>query len=158
MTKKPESRIVLALDQMSKARALKIAEEASGHVWGFKVHDLLFHYGAEMVYELSQFGKVIADAKLFGSREEVYSSIRIFRSAGADIITVGTWLGAEESGDDLAGLDLNYGYDVASFNSEITFLVSKNGADLHVVGRPLIEAENFLEEIEKLNTKFSVGK
>jgi len=155
MPKKPESQIVLALDQMSKDRALKIAEEAAGKVWGFKVYDLLFHYGAEIVYELSRFGKVIADARLQGSWDEMQRCIKIFRTAGADIITVSSYIGSNESSDDLAGVDLNYGYDVADFNSKINFLVAKNGADLHVVGRPLVGAENFLEEIERLNTKIS---
>lgn len=88
MPKKIESRIVLALDRMSKERALKIAEEASGLVWGFKVHDLLFHYGAEIVYELSQRGKVIADARLWGAVSEIQRCSEIYRTAGADIITM----------------------------------------------------------------------
>jgi len=163
--KKPESRIVLSLDQMSRARATKIAEEAAGLVWGFKVHDLLFHYGAEIVYELSRFGKVIADARLFGSIHEMNTCIEIFRTAGADIITV-------LNGPGYVGCDLDHlasfdcddandehycelrGYGWCVRGAKFNFL-HNTGTDLYIIGRPLIEAENLVEAIEKTNAEIS---
>ncbi|MEK7140027.1 MAG: hypothetical protein AAB805_01775 [Patescibacteria group bacterium] len=35
-------RIIVALDGMSATKALRLAGKLSGHVWGFKVNDLLF--------------------------------------------------------------------------------------------------------------------
>jgi orotidine-5'-phosphate decarboxylase len=169
--KKPESRVVLSLDQMSKARALKIAEEATGLVWGFKVHDLLFHYGAEIVYELKQFGKVIADARLWGNRDEVKGNIRILRTAGADIVTV---LNSADYLDEdvsyLASVDCvndehfcvlrGYGYCVDVSNDiqdqRTTFNVRcESGTDLFVYGREVIAEENFGEILEKLAGEIS---
>jgi len=152
--KKPESRIVLALDQMSKERALKIAEEASGLVWGFKVHDLLFHYGAEMVYELGRWGKVIADARLCGSLEEMQSCINIFRTAGASVITISSVIKLEGPCDDLAsmGVTNGYGYMMARVEgTTFNVLRSIDGEELPIYGHPLIAAENLTEALEKLN-------
>jgi len=154
--KKVESLVVLSLDQMSKERALKIAEEASGLVWGFKVHDLLFHYGAEIVYELSSFGKVIADARLHGSLEEMQSCIKIFRTAGASVITIYSITKLEGPCDDLAsmGVTSGYGYMMARVKGT-TFNVLRAETDLYIIGRPLIEAENLVEAIEKANAEIS---
>ena len=163
MTKKPESRIVLALDQMSKERALKIAEETSGLVWGFKVHELLFHYGAEIVYDLKQWGKVIADARLWGAEGEIRRNIRIFKTAGADIVTVMGSAGYSVKSDleYLASADcldswghscsvLGYGY--CAQGTKINVL-RDDKLSLYIFGRDLVARENLLEEIKKTNNE-----
>ena len=99
--------LIIALDRMSMSKALQFAKAASGHVWGFKVNDLLLHYGAEIVYELKKFGNVMADPKLHDIPNTINNSIEILRSAGADIITVhasANYAPAKDQGNFLAGI------------------------------------------------------
>lgn len=162
MKKSTDSRIVLALEQMSMERALKIAEEAQELVWGFKVSDLIFHYGAEIIYELKRFGNVVADVKLIGSHDEIKRAIKIFRVAGADVITVMSYL-YDETWDDLArvGTGLNHCKEYAwtmdqEMEEEKTILVLRNKeVNLRIFGRKLIAKENFIEALEKINKELN---
>jgi orotidine-5'-phosphate decarboxylase len=99
--------LILALDRMSMSKALQFAKQAHDRVWGFKVNDLLLHYGAEIVYELKKFGNVMADPKLHDIPNTINNSIEILRSAGADIITVhasANYVPVRDQGDFLAGI------------------------------------------------------
>lgn len=80
--------LIISLDNLSMDYALQLAEKAAGKVWGFKVNDLLLHYGAEIIYELRSFGKVMADPKLYDIPNTMHNSIQCLKTAGANIITV----------------------------------------------------------------------
>lgn len=80
-------RIIIALDGMPAKKAFQIAQTLSGHVWGFKVNDLLFE-DPHIVTKLKRYGKVFADAKLHDIPNTVANSVRRLSKAGADIITV----------------------------------------------------------------------
>jgi len=80
--------LIVSLDNLSMDYALQLAEKAAGKVWGFKVNDLLLHYGAEIIYELRSFGKVMADPKLYDIPNTMHNSIQCLKTAGANIITI----------------------------------------------------------------------
>lgn len=80
-------RVIIALDGMSAAWALRIARELQGLVWGFKVTDLLFEDIA-IIRKLKKFGHVFADAKLYDIPNTVKNSVAKLSAAGADFITV----------------------------------------------------------------------
>ena len=81
-------KIIVSLDKLSKEYALKIAKDIQGLVWGYKVNDLLLKYGAGIIYELKNFGNVMADPKLFDIPNTITNGIETLLAAGADIITV----------------------------------------------------------------------
>lgn len=80
--------VIVALDGMSRSEALALAKELSGHVWGFKVNDLLLDCGVEIISELSALGGVFADPKLHDIPNTVKNSVAKIAAAGADLITV----------------------------------------------------------------------
>ena len=82
------SPVIVALDGMNQERALQLAEELRGEVWGFKVNDLLLDCGVEIIRRLSKFGHVFADPKLNDIPNTVSNSVRKLVAAGADLITV----------------------------------------------------------------------
>ena len=84
----PTKRIVIPLDGISRAEALKLAAELQGLVWGFKVNDLLVEYGAAIVTELKRFGGVFADDKLHDIPNTVGNGVKRLADAGADLITI----------------------------------------------------------------------
>lgn len=81
------SRIVVALDNLSHDMSMQIARQVSGHVWGFKVNDLLMKFGVSIIGELARFGKVFADPKLFDIPNTVGNTVKVLTQAGADLIT-----------------------------------------------------------------------
>lgn len=81
------SHIIVALDGMTSKKALQIAKKLHGHVWGFKINDLLFEDPA-IIRALKKYGKVFADAKLHDIPNTVANSARRLAELGADIITV----------------------------------------------------------------------
>ena len=101
------SELIISLDNLSKDYALQLAQEAHGRVWGFKVNDLLLHYGAEIVYELRAYGKVMADPKLFDIPNTIHNSIQCLKTAGANIITIhsaANYIPKDNEPDMLAGI------------------------------------------------------
>ncbi len=80
-------KIIIALDGMSSAKALRIAKKLNGYVWGFKVNDLLFD-NPKIIRQLKRYGNVFADAKLHDIPNTVANSVRKLAKLGADIITV----------------------------------------------------------------------
>jgi orotidine-5'-phosphate decarboxylase len=79
--------IIVALDGMSKIKALKIAKSLKDLVWGFKVNDLLFE-DHKIIRSLKKFGNVFADAKLYDIPNTVANSVSRLSLLGADMITV----------------------------------------------------------------------
>lgn len=79
--------IIVALDGMTPKKALQIARKLHGHVWGFKVNDLLFE-DPHIIRSLKKYGNVFADAKLHDIPNTVANSTRKLAELGADIITV----------------------------------------------------------------------
>lgn len=80
--------VIVALDSLGRSRSLELARELAGHVWGFKVNDLLLAEGARIVTELKQFGRVFADPKLHDIPNTVGNEVQVLAQAGADLITV----------------------------------------------------------------------
>jgi orotidine-5'-phosphate decarboxylase len=83
--------VVVALDGLSKADALVMAERLAEHpvVWGFKVNDLLLRCGIDIIHELKNFGKVFVDPKLYDIPQTMTNSLDLLiREAKADIVTV----------------------------------------------------------------------
>ena len=80
-------KIIIALDGISPVRALQIAKNLCGHVWGFKVNDLLFDDPA-IIRSLKKYGNVFVDAKLHDIPNTVAHSTRRLAKLGANIITV----------------------------------------------------------------------
>ena len=102
-------KLVISLDGLSQAYALEIAEKSQKQVWGFKVSDLVFQYGAGLIYELSSFGKVIADVKLHDTSDIIKTNLRNLRAAGAEIITVhlpANYMPSKDESPHVAGVPL----------------------------------------------------
>jgi orotidine-5'-phosphate decarboxylase len=138
-----DNKIIVSLDRLSMAKALQLAEQAKGLVWGFKVNDLLLHYGAEIVYELKAFGKVMADPKLFDIPNTMRNSIRVLKAAGADLITVhasACYPPQEEELDHLAAVTV-----LTSFNQgivgDVFGMVDVNATAYHFAA--LLEERNY---------------
>lgn len=86
-------KVIVALDGLTPAGALKIALELKGKVWGFKINDLL--YESDMIHKLKKFGHIFADAKLYDIPNTVAHSVAKLSAAGADFITIHASGGAE---------------------------------------------------------------
>lgn len=82
------SRIIVALDGMTEAHALKLAERLAHSVWGFKVNDLLLEHGVGIISRLKAFGSVFADPKLHDIPNTVANGVQRLEEVGADLITV----------------------------------------------------------------------
>jgi len=82
-----KNRIIIALDGISEKEALRVAKIMKGHVWGFKINDLLFE-GLDIIGKFKRFGHVFADAKLYDIPNTVKNSVARLSKAGADMITV----------------------------------------------------------------------
>ena len=87
--------VIIALDGMDKERALSIAEQLSGRVWGFKVHALVDQYGPDIITLLKPFGKVFVDVKLHDIPNTVAERTAALIENGADLITVHASAGTE---------------------------------------------------------------
>jgi orotidine-5'-phosphate decarboxylase len=82
------SKIIVALDRLEISHALNLASLLSGHVWGFKVNDLLLEYGCQIIPWLGVHGNVFADAKLHDIPQTMVHGVQVLADAGADLITV----------------------------------------------------------------------
>lgn len=82
-----KNKIIIALDGMSRKKAVDIAKDLSGLVWGFKVNDLLFE-DPSIIGSLKKFGNVFADVKLYDIPNTVSNSVARLSAAGADMISI----------------------------------------------------------------------
>lgn len=101
MTKAP---LIVCLDFLSRDYALQLAELASNKVWGFSINNLIYHYGAEIIYEIKKFGHVFADVKLHDNAANMRANIRCLRTAGADIVSFQSVSGYKPRDDEKSSL------------------------------------------------------
>jgi len=134
-----DSKYILELSQVSMAKALQIAEEVKGLVWGFAVSDLIYQYGAEVIYELKFFGNVMADIRLLTN---IPSSAKILRSAGAALITVAESAKYIPKGDESEFLVLVKDYS-RIYPTQINDSWSDSWSDLVIIDRSLILLDDF---------------
>lgn len=88
--------IILALDVDTRDQALKIADELSDVVGGFKLGPrLCLRYGMEFVKEIVQRGPVFLDNKHFDIPSTMEAAVRASYDAGASLVTVHALSGAE---------------------------------------------------------------
>lgn len=80
--------IIVALDGMDEEQALAMAERLAGHVWGYKVNDLFFEKGLDIVEKLGVIGNVMLDAKLYDIPNTVGNVAKKFARAPVDLLTV----------------------------------------------------------------------
>ncbi|MCB0344860.1 MAG: orotidine-5'-phosphate decarboxylase [Bdellovibrionales bacterium] len=83
-----ESKIIVALDGMSEAESLDLADRLKGAVWGFKVNSLLISSGVSVIEKLRARGKVFADPKLHDIPNTVSNAVKEIVAAGADLVTI----------------------------------------------------------------------
>jgi len=89
------SKVIVALDGMTLEDSLKLAEKLSGHVWGYKVNDLLLWEGCRVVTKLHAWGNVMCDPKLYDIPNTVSNAVKRMVDAGAGMITVHASAGTE---------------------------------------------------------------
>ncbi len=82
-----DSPIIVALDKLDKKTALALADKLKGLVWGFKVNDLFFEQGAQILRELKEFGNVMCDGKFHDIPNTAENSLEKLKEH-ADIFTV----------------------------------------------------------------------
>lgn len=87
--------IIVAYDNMLLAHALQLAEKLKGKVWGGKVNDRLVKHGTYAVQELSKFGNVMADPKLFDIPNTMENACNVLDLDCADIVTLHCLAGEE---------------------------------------------------------------
>jgi orotidine-5'-phosphate decarboxylase len=85
--------ILAALDGFTRDQAMTHAERLAPLVGGFKVNDLLDTCGAQIVRDLTQFGRqVMADPKIYDTPKTVANRVAVYADcktgAGATLVTV----------------------------------------------------------------------
>lgn len=105
MSDNTRQEIILSLDFLSNAYAREVASLAKGKVWGFRINEFIYHYGASAVYELKNYGKVFADVKINDNIENTKAIVRTLQAAGADLISIHNPLPAADFTIGLAILD-----------------------------------------------------
>jgi orotidine-5'-phosphate decarboxylase len=80
--------IIVTLDNMNQTEAIGIAKTLKGHVWGFRIHDLVIRYGFNIIDCLKHFGKVFVDLKFHDAPNPVFNMSELLAGHGADIISV----------------------------------------------------------------------
>lgn len=88
MQSNPRQKLVISVDYMSNAYALEVAKQAKDKVWGFRINEYIYHYGASAIYDLKKYGRVFADIKLHDNLRNTHSIIRTMQSAGADLVSI----------------------------------------------------------------------
>ena len=82
------NKIILPLDGLSYSEVMKMANDTKDLVWGFKINDQLIARGVSIVEELSKYGNVMADPKLYDIPNTIDNSLKRLIKAGANIVTV----------------------------------------------------------------------
>ncbi len=81
--------IIVALDGKDYDETIRLVGQLEGHVGMFKVNDLFFGMGMEVVREIEQYGPVMLDAKLHGIPNTVGNIAERFSNrTDAQVITV----------------------------------------------------------------------
>lgn len=88
--------LILALDVDTRDKALRIADDLSGVVGGFKLGPrLCLRYGMDFVREIAYRGPVFLDNKHFDIPSTMEAAIRASFDAGASLVTVHALSGRE---------------------------------------------------------------
>lgn len=88
--------IILALDVDTRDQALKIADDLSEVVGGFKLGPrLCLRYGMDFVKEVAQRGPIFLDNKHFDIPSTMEAAVRASFEAGASLVTVHALSGSE---------------------------------------------------------------
>ncbi|MBV2169120.1 MAG: orotidine-5'-phosphate decarboxylase [Bdellovibrio sp.] len=88
--------IILALDVDTRDQTLKIADDLSEVVGGFKLGPrLCLRYGMDFVKEVAQRGPIFLDNKHFDIPSTMEAAVRASFDAGASLVTVHALSGAE---------------------------------------------------------------
>lgn len=85
------SKIIVALDNMDTFKAIELATELQGKVWGFKLRPTAFNWhGVDTIKHFKQqgYGKVMADPKCFDIEASMVEDVAKLSKSGADLITV----------------------------------------------------------------------
>lgn len=129
--------VIVALDGITRPRAMMLAEALSGKVWGFKVNDLLLTYGINIVKDLTMYGRVMADPKLYDIPNTVSNAVIALAGAGAALITVHasggkTMLEAAVAASRMAGADYRRS-DETSKIIGVTLLTSMSDVEVYSI-------------------------
>lgn len=87
--------IIVAYDNMAWDKVIQLAEKLKGKVWGGKINDRLVKHGTCAVQELSNYGNVMADPKLFDIPNTMENACNVLDLDGANIVTVHCLAGEE---------------------------------------------------------------
>jgi orotidine-5'-phosphate decarboxylase len=80
--------ILVALDGMQRFEAINFARTLQNQVTGFKVNDLLLDRGTAIINDLSPYGPVMADCKLFDIPFTIANCVSKLAKEGVSYITV----------------------------------------------------------------------
>lgn len=83
-----DSPLIIALDGKTPEESLELAEKLKDYVWGFKVNDLFFEMGWEIVEALGKLTNVMLDVKLFDIPNTVGNIAARFSTRPVDLVTV----------------------------------------------------------------------
>ena len=81
------SKIIVALDNMTRFEAIKLASKLQSKVLGFKITDLLVSHGVGIIADLAPYGQVMADLKFFDIPTTVTNHIKQLISEPVSFIT-----------------------------------------------------------------------
>jgi len=88
--------LFVAMDMDSDLEALKLADQNSEYVGGYKMGTrLALRYGLSFIQEMSQRGQVFLDMKYFDIPNTMLSAVRASFEAGASLVTVHALSGKE---------------------------------------------------------------
>lgn len=91
-----KSPLFVALDLDNDVEALKLADQLSDYVGGFKVGPrLALRYGSRFIEEIAQRGHVFLDMKYFDIPNTMVSAVRASFDAGASFVTIHALSGKE---------------------------------------------------------------
>lgn len=81
------SKIIVDFDCFSYNHGLEVAEQLSGHVWGFRFGSVAYTTGFNPV-SFSSYGKVMCDLNLYTDSGQMEDIVRMLVSSHVEIITV----------------------------------------------------------------------
>lgn len=77
--------LILCVDDCSLEYAGELAKETRDLVFGFRLNRSIFHYGSKLIYQLRNYGHVLADVKSLDQGNYVLKSLV---TAGASLVSI----------------------------------------------------------------------